>query len=808
MKHTKRILSVLLAVVLLLGVVPVMNVGITASAVSINDLKAQYPAGKYWNGGDASTCTSSPCTHHNGNCTYSGSCGCNTFKGHAIQCMGFAYQLASLVYGGDPYVERTANQSTSALDSLKAGDIITYKNGGHTIFVTGVEGDTITFADCNSDYQCGIRWDETISKSKVRSTFKYVDPAPYEWMNGSSAPDTSHNPVGDVNDCSGGRSIVYIKGWVYDPDTITENSNIHVYIGGNVGSASAEAYSFLADKAREDVDGTYHCGAFHGFEETIATRLNGIQPVYIWAINTGEGQNVLLGEFSVNIDPAYDPQGDVDVCVGGAGYVWIKGWVFDQDQITESSYIHVYIGEGEQREAYSFLANKARVDVDEAHHCGAFHGFEETIVTQLRNVQRVCIWGINVGSGTNKMLYDGYVTISPPYNPVGDVNDCSGENSVVYIKGWAFDQDNLLEQLNIHVYIGEGANQEAYGTIVANKERTDVDDTYHCGAFHGFEETIQTNLSGNQKVSIWAINYWLGENVLLWEGVVYITPHTHSYTSKVTTAATCTTAGVRTYTCSCGASYSETITALGHSYGAWTKLNDTQHQRVCSRNSSHVEKANHTWNAGTVTKAATCTSTGIRTYTCSVCGGTKTETISINASNHINTTNVDATASTCTVKGYTAGVYCNDCKKYISGHQEQPLAAHTLTTVNQRNATCTAEGYTGDRYCTTCKQTISTGTAIGKTAHTLTVINQRDVTYDAEGYTGDQYCTTCKQTITTGTAIPKLVRPTDPTPTDPQPSNPQPSGGCKWCGQNHGGAFGWLVKIIHNFLAAIFGAKY
>ncbi|MBR3553301.1 MAG: hypothetical protein IKN72_07925 [Clostridia bacterium] len=289
---------------------------------------------------------------------------------------------------------------------------------------------------------------------------------------------------------------------------------------------------------------------------------------------------------------------------------------------------------------------------------------------------------------------------------------------------------------------------------------------------------------------------------------VYITPHTHNYTSKVTTAATCTTAGVRTYTCSCGASYTETITALGHNYGAWTKLNDTQHQRVCSRNSSHVEKANHTWNSGVVTKAATCSATGVRTYTCSVCNGTKTETIAINASNHVNTTNVTATASTCTVKGYTAGVYCNDCKKYISGHQEQPLAAHTLTTINQRNATCTAEGYTGDQYCTTCKQTITTGTAIGKTAHTLTVINQRDATYDAEGYTGDQYCTTCKQTITTGTAIPKLEKPSDPTPTDPQPSNPQPSGGCKWCGQNHGGAFGWLVKLFHNLFAAIFGARY
>ncbi|MBQ5969445.1 MAG: amidase domain-containing protein [Clostridia bacterium] len=209
----------------------------------------------------------------------------------------------------------------------------------------------------------------------------------------------------------------------------------------------------------------------------------------------------------------------------------------------------------------------------------------------------------------------------------------------------------------------------------------------------------------------------------------------------------------------------------------------------------------HAWEC-VATQNATCIATGTKTFTCS-CGASYTETIPINSSNHVNITNVTATTSTCTAHGYTAGVYCNDCMRYISGHEAQPLAAHTLTTINQRNATCTAEGYTGDQYCTTCRQTISTGTAIGKTAHTLTVINQRNATYDAEGYTGDQYCTTCQQTITTGTAIPKLVRPTDPTP-----SNPQPSGSCKWCGQNHGGAFGWLIRIIHNILAAIFGAKY
>ncbi|MBP3815511.1 MAG: cell wall-binding repeat-containing protein [Firmicutes bacterium] len=40
-----------------------------------------------------------------------------------------------------------------------------------------------------------------------------------------------------------------------------------------------------------------------------------------------------------------------------------------------------------------------------------------------------------------------------------------------------------------------------------------------------------------------------------------------------------------------------------------------------------MEKANHTWDAGKITKAATQTTEGVKTYTCTVCKGTKTETI-------------------------------------------------------------------------------------------------------------------------------------------------------------------------------------
>lgn len=42
--------------------------------------------------------------------------------------------------------------------------------------------------------------------------------------------------------------------------------------------------------------------------------------------------------------------------------------------------------------------------------------------------------------------------------------------------------------------------------------------------------------------------------------------HTHRYSSTVTTAPTCTIPGVRTYTCSCGESYTEAVPATGHTW--------------------------------------------------------------------------------------------------------------------------------------------------------------------------------------------------------------------------------------------------
>ena len=116
----------------------------------------------------------------------------------------------------------------------------------------------------------------------------------------------------------------------------------------------------------------------------------------------------------------------------------------------------------------------------------------------------------------------------------------------------------------------------------------------------------------------------------------------HEYVAVVT-APTCTEGGYTTYTCSlCGDSYiSNETEALGHSVVTdpavdstceETGLTEGSHCSVCGEiltAQEIVPATGHSWDGGVVTKEATTTEEGIMTYTCTVCGTTKTETIAV-----------------------------------------------------------------------------------------------------------------------------------------------------------------------------------
>ena len=95
---------------------------------------------------------------------------------------------------------------------------------------------------------------------------------------------------------------------------------------------------------------------------------------------------------------------------------------------------------------------------------------------------------------------------------------------------------------------------------------------------------------------------------------------THNYKMTGETPATCTKAGVKTYTCTaCNDKKTETLAALEHSYGeptyAWNRIDCTA-ERVCSRDSSHKETETVTA-AVTVTQHQSCLLDELSTYTAS-----------------------------------------------------------------------------------------------------------------------------------------------------------------------------------------------
>ncbi len=173
-------------------------------------------------------------------------------------------------------------------------------------------------------------------------------------------------------------------------------------------------------------------------------------------------------------------------------------------------------------------------------------------------------------------------------------------------------------------YVSETGHTHKGGTATCTeKALCDI-----CG--NSYDSTDSTNHDAD--TSVWKYDengHW---NPCLRTGCEeHLNAAAHTFDDGViTTKPTDKTEGVKTYTCTvCGYENTESVPKLGHIPSAEWSYDSENHWKECTAEDCNekLELAAHTFDNGVITAEPTDTTDGVRTYTCTVCGYEKTESI-------------------------------------------------------------------------------------------------------------------------------------------------------------------------------------
>ena len=315
-------------------------------------------------------------------------------------------------------------------------------------------------------------------------------------------------------------------------------------------------------------------------------------------------------------------------------------------------------------------------------------------------------------------------------------------------------------------------------TIVTDLPDISVNDpsiaTYSNGKITGVAEgstTLTASLYGLTAADMPTIN-------------VYRCEH-HWDQGEIITEATCTEEGEKKFTCSiCGDEKTEKVSATGHQhteirnkkeatcketgYSGDTWCKDCGKKILSGQAIAKTE--DHSWNQGEITKEPTCKEEGEKTFTCTICGNTKTEKVSTTDHQHMEIRNQKN--PTCKEAGYSGDTYCADCGvKIFSGQTIAKTKNHnwdggvittepTCTERGEKTFTCTICGNTNT------KKVNATGHSYGAYKVVKEPTNKR------KGLKS-KTCSVCGKIVYE--AIPKTnFSPTDSSETNPD-QNPQTS---------------------------------
>lgn len=357
---------------------------------------------------------------------------------------------------------------------------------------------------------------------------------------------------------------------------------------------------------------------------------------------------------------------------------------------------------------------------------------------------------------------------------------CDSDGHVAYwfctgCDNYYFDNNGAVGEKTTVEKVAIPATGHKWVLVVGGYEEGAPNHTIRCSVCGQKKDEAHADHPGDVRDDVWqhdGTNHW---NVYGCGTIMNKAAHTWN-AGVVTKEATCTEPGEKTFTCDvCHATKTEPINATGHKY-EW-KHDETNHWQECSVCGNTIDKAEHTyaahkcedpatctkaecgyvkpagqhsWNDGEVTTPATCTTDGVKTYTCKVCSETKTETIK--ASGH--TVVEDAAKEpTCTETGLTAGKHCSVCNEVLEAQTVIPAKGHSMTKTEAKAATCTEAGNSEYYTCGNCGKFFSDADGKNEIAKDSWVIKALDhdftgawVNTDAAGHY--HKCSRCDATDT------------------------------------------------------------